>query len=459
MSKKIEKGFYSTVLRLALPIAFQNLLVSCAALIDTAMIMNLGNAQTSAMGIASRFAFLLNVVAFGVCSGAATLISQYWGAREYGAIKRTFGLALSFGVAIAAVFAVLLAAFPVTLMHIFNNTDTAVIAAGAQYLRYYSIAAVFVMISQICCAALRATESVIVPLLSSGASVCVNTFLNYCLISGHLGFPRLEMRGAAIATVAGMFVQALIIVLYICFSRNALKGALSELFGFSREFIMRFARVATPVLLNEALWAVGTNVYIMVIARQGTENHAAYTVYDTFQQVFFVFFVGICNASAIMVGKKVGEGALERAYQYAKRFLIMTPLVGVFVGALMILLRTPILSILPTETQGTEQIASQLLFNYGLWLPIKMISYTAICGIFRAGGDTLTGFAIDAASLYAVGIPAVVILGFFTDVPFVLLVFIMFAAEDVPKTIMTLRHFVSRKWIKKLTDNTPAKDE
>ena len=394
---------------------------------------------------------MLNVVSFDVSSGASALISQFWGAREYKSIKKVYGLSLAAAMIIAILAALAFFFFPVSLMHIFNNTDTSVITSGAQYLKFYSFALVCVMFSQVSCAALRATESVVLPLVSSGVSVCVNTFLNYCLINGNLGFPALEMKGAAIATTIGAFVQALIVLLYIAFRDNALRGRISEIFGFSREFAKKFIKVATPVLANEALWAIGTNIYVMVIARQGTENHAGYTVYDTFQQVFFVFFVGICNASAIMVGKRVGEGKRDEAFITARRFIVMTPLVGVVVGVLMILLRTPVLSILPIETEGAHLVASVLLFNYGLWLPIKMISYTAICGIFRSGGDTLSGFLCDALSLYLVGVPVVVVLGLFTEIPFALLVFAMYVAEDVPKTILTMRHFFSRRWIKDLT--------
>ena len=452
-STKLEKGFYVTALKLAIPIALQNLLVSCATLIDTSMVLKLGNAQTSAMGIASRFSFLLNVVAFGVCSGASTLISQYWGARERASIKKVYGLSLTFAMAIALIFAVVFFLFPRQMICVFNSSDNAVISAGADYIKYYSFAAVFIMFSQISCASLRATEAVILPLVSSALSVCVNTFLNYCLIYGHFGFPRLEMKGAAIATAIGACVQALIVLFYVLFTDNAIHGKLREIFGYTKDFAVKFIKVGAPVLANETMWAVGTNIYIMVIARQGTENHAAYTLYDTLQMVFFVFFVGICNASAIMTGKRVGEKKPDQAFACAKRFIVMTPVVGVIVGVAMILLRDPILSLMHAETVATKEIASILLANYGIWLPIKMISYTAICGIFRAGGDTFTGFLQDMSSLFLVGIPVVVVLGVFTDIPFALLVFAMYVAEDVPKTFLTVRHFISGRWIKNLTSD------
>ena len=438
-------------LRLTLPIAFQNLLVSCGALIDTSMVMVLGNVETSAVGLAGRFAFLLNVVAFGFCSGSATLISQFWGAGEHKNIKKTFGLALSASLLVAFLFGLLFFSFPVALMKIFTD-EAAVIEAGAEYLKYYAFATVFVMFSQVGCATLRAVERVSVPLFSSLVSVCVNMFFNYCLIGGNFGFPRLEMKGAAIATSIGAFVQALVVFIFIFFGNSPIRGKIKEYFGQSKEFVCKFIRVAAPVLFNESVWAVGTNVYLTVIARQGVENHSAYTVYDTFQQLFFVFFVGMCNASAIMIGKQIGEGDREGGYRTAKRFLLLTPTVAVFIAILMLLLRMPILNLLPVETEGTRQMAATLLVGYAIWLPVKMLPYTAICGIFRAGGDTKTGCIIDFLSLYLAGIPTVVILGFFTDVSFPLLVFLMYVSEDIPKAAMCARHFFKRKWIIELSD-------
>ena len=166
--------------------------------------------------------------------------------------------------------------------------------------------------------------------------------------------------------------------------------------------------------------------------------------------------MGICNASAIMVGKQIGEGDREGGYRTAKRFVLLTPSVAVFVGMLMIFLRMPILNLLPVETEGARQMAATLLLWYAVWLPIKMIPYTLICGIFRAGGDTKTGCIIDFLSLYLVGIPTVVILGFFTDIPVPLLVFLMYVSEDIPKMAMCARHFFKRKWIIELSDRGVA---
>ncbi len=446
-----EPSFLRMTLTLAIPVALQNLLTSCATLIDTAMVVGLGNAATSAMGVAARFSFLLNLVCFGLASGSAALIAQFWGARDLKSLRRCTGFATTCAMLFGMIYMVLLATIPAPLMRIFTD-DPLTVELGVQYLRIFSIAVPFLAFSQIMCTALRSVECVIIPLISSAASVLLNTFLNYCFIFGNFGFPALGLRGAAIGTAAGCILQALIVLLSVLLVNTPYRGRISEFFSFSSDFVRRFFVTAAPALLNETLWGVGTNIYVMVLARQGVENYSGYTVYENIQQILFVFFVGICSACSVMVGKKVGQGNHTGAYADALKFTVLTPVMGVVLGGLLILLRDPILSLFPIETELARSVASACLFFYGIWISFRMIPYTLICGIFRAGGDTKTGCFLDIFGMYCIGIPAVLIVGLvIKPADFVILVATMFIAEDAVKSLLCIRHFRSKKWIKQLT--------
>ena len=450
------KQFFRLALTLAIPIALQNLLTSCAALIDTSMVLPLGNDATSAMGVAGRFPFFLNLACFGLSSGCATMISQYWGARDKDGIRRTFGLLLLLSAAFAAFISSALFFAPVQMMHIFTD-DENVAALGAEYLKVYSVAAFFAMFSQVAGAALRAVEQVTLPLISSVFSVVINTFMNYCLIGGHFGFPAMGLRGAAIATAIGFAVQALILLAYLLFSGTVLRAPIRAYFGWTRSYLKKFLRVVSPALINELLWSLGTNVYVMVLARQGNEFYSGYTVFETVQQLFFVFFAGICHACAIIVGKTVGEGQLSVAKIYARRFLIMTPIMGVIFGMLVIVTRYPILSLLDIETVLAKETAADCLLLYALWLGFRMIPYTCICGIFRAGGDTVIGCIYEISSMYFISIPCVVLLGYFTSIPFTMLVLCMFVCEDLPKSVLCIFHFFRGRWIRQIAKTDQSK--
>ena len=450
-SRPSLRQFFRLALTLAIPIALQNLLTSCAALIDTSMVVGLGNDVTSAMGVAGRFPFFINVACFGFCSGSATMISQYWGARDLRGLRRSFGLLMVLTMSFATIIAAALFFAPRALMSIFSDDQT-VIMLGAEYLRVYALAAFFTVFTQVAGAALRAVEQVTVPLISSVFSVVVNTFMNYCLINGHFGFPALGLRGAAIATTIGLAVQALILLLYLLLSHNPLRAALREYIGWDAAYLKKYTKIVSPALINEVLWSLGTNIYIMVLARQGNEVYSGYTVFETVQQLFFVFFAGMGHACSIIVGKTVGEGRHEVAKSYARRFLILTPIMGVIFGALVILTRHPILGLLEIETELARQTAASCLLVYALWLGFRMIPYTCVCGIFRAGGDTVTGCIFELCSMYFFSIPIVIVLGFFTEIPFVLLVLCMYVCEDLPKAIMCVVHFFRNRWIKQITE-------
>lgn len=449
---KKEKNFIVTAMTLAMPIAFQNLLTSCATLIDTAMVVGLGNDSVSAMGVASRFSFLLNVVCFGFASGCAALLSQFWGAKDRLNLRRSLGLVMTLSMSFGVLFAAALALFPTSLMKIFTD-EAAPIALGGGYLRVYAAAVPFIVFSQIMCIALRSVECVKVPLVSSAVSVAVNVSVNYCLIDGHFGFPALGLRGAAIGSVCSYVVQSVFLFAAVLICNTPFRGRLKDFIYFKADFVRKYLKTAMPVLLNELFWALGTNIYVMVLARQGVENHSGYTLYENIQQLFFVFFVGICGACSVMVGMRVGSGEHGQAYSVAKRFAIMTPVLGVILGLLLVLLRNPILSLFAIETAGARDVASDCLLFYGFWVPIRMIPYTLICGIFRSGGDTKSGWIYDSVGIYALGIPALLITSqIIRPENFVVLVAVMFIAEDCVKGFLCVRRFFSKKWIKQITD-------
>ncbi|MBR3779718.1 MAG: MATE family efflux transporter [Clostridia bacterium] len=447
----MNRNFIKNMLRLALPIAFQQLLVSCAQLIDTAMVTKLGNVAVSAVGVSSRWIFLMNLFYFGISSGSAALISQFWGAKEKKNIQKSYGVALLFGAGVAVVFSLSMFVIPQYMIRVFTG-EQEVIDVAVQYMKIVAFMGLFSAFNQISCTALRATERVNPPLITSFISVATNTVLNYILINGKLGFPALGIRGAAFATLISTALQSVLLFIVLRTSKDIYNGKLKEFFRLSKDFVRRFSIVCLPVVFNEVAWAIGTNIYVMVFARQGNEAYAGYTIFSSIEQIAFVFFVGICHACSIMTGKTIGEGNSDGAYKLAKKFVIMTPIIGIITGTIFMFIRNPMLSLLEIETQGAFDIASKLVMIYCLWLPIRNIPYTLIVGTFRAGGDTRVGIFYDCISLYLIGVPVVAILGLVVKVDFEYLLIAMYICEDIPKSLMSLHRFRSRKWIRNLTD-------
>ncbi len=444
-----DKPFWKTLLALALPIAFQNLLSSSLAIVDNIMIGQLGDIAVGAVGEAAQVAFLINIFLFGLTSGGAVFAAQYWGNRNTEGIKRTYGLVLLSCTLLATVAAVLVSQFPHVVLGWYTNSQ-AIIALGSEYLRIAAFSYIGIAINLSFCTILRSTEKVTLPVVANLISVFVNVVFNALLIFGLCGFPQLGVKGAAIATVIAAFVNPLVIFAVSFFSRGILRSSLREMFRFPAGFVKHFFQISLPVFVNEALWALGVAGVNMVFGRMGESNIAALTIARTVENLAFVLIVGLCNASGVLIGKHIGHGDFDTAKLYARRFTLIVPCACAVIGAVIIALRAPILSLFALSAEATAT-AMGLLFLYGLEMPLRNLPYVTIVGIFRAGGDTRTGLLFDMPCLWGIALPITIVLGLVLKWEFLTVYLLMLLCEDIPKSILCVRHVLSDKWLRVVT--------
>lgn len=445
--------FWRVTLRLAIPIALQNLLISSFSLVDTLMVGQLGDVALSSVGMAGQWSWLLNMALFGIISGTSMYISQFWGVRDIRGIHRTYGIAISFAVLVSVIFMFAGAFFPNGIVRIFNK-EAVIIRTGSAYLAIACLAYPAVAISNILSAVLRSTENVKLPLAVSSVTTVLNALLNYALIFGKLGMPELGVRGAALATVISSWAGPVILLAVSVVRKNILIAPLTHIFRFNGSHIAAFFRRAAPVILNECLWGVGTVLFNVMYANLGHEYYAAVTIHKTFENIAFVFFVGLCNACCIMVGKSVGAGRIDRAVEDAHRFLIIVPLFSLLVGGAIVVFRSQLVSIFNMSdniSQLTVDTARAILLIYGCELPIRNIPYIAVVGIFRSGGDTVTALKYDLLSLWALSLPGTFLAAYVFDLPFVFVYLVMYILEDYLKVVLCLRHIHAKKWIRPVT--------
>ena len=443
-------GFYSRMLALAIPIALQNMLASCAGLVDTGMVARLGNVATSAVGIGGKWSFVLQMITFGFCSGGSVLISQYWGAQDHKGVRRAYSLGMGLCLVAAVVYNVAAALFPYEMMCLFTDEE-AVRLAGAQYLGTVCWGALPLSFATIANMARRCTEDVRTPLVISGISVCVNTFFNWCLIYGKCGLPQLGLQGAAVATVISQIVQAVLVLWVGLRQKHYTLYGLSELFRIPVEFAKKYFHVALPVICNETLWCVGFNIYAIIYAHQGSENYAAYTLYSSIENLVFVFFVGACNACSIMIGKSIGQGLLEDARAIARKMLAVFAVMGAVLGGALFAIRWPVINLMGVESAYTAALTAAILAFYCCWCPLRQLNYVLVVGILRAGGDTRISALLDVGVTLCWGAPVCWALAYVFHLPFLWIVCGTFIAEDILKLPLCLWRMKSGKWLHTLT--------
>ena len=449
-----DMGFWRIALKLAFPVAMQNLLTSSFILVDTIMVGQLGDLSLSAVGMAGQFGWFLNMITFGMCSGAAVFISQYWGAKDTAGIRRTYGIAVVSVCLISALFFVIGLLFPEGVVRIFNR-EPDVVEAGAAYLRIACWSYLATGVNMVFCIVLRSTENVKLPMYVSLVTTVLNAFMDYGLIFGAFGMPEMGIRGAALATVISAWAGPVLILAVSAIQRNMLISPIKELFGFNRRSIAEYYEKATPVIINETLWGLGTLLFSVIFANLGYQYYAAVTIFRTFENIAFVFFIGLCNASSIMVGKNVGAGHIKRAVEDSRRFVLFVSLCSVLTGVLIIIFRFQLASVFNLSgsiTPETLKLTASLLLVYGIELPVRNLPYILIVGTFRPGGDTRIGMKLDLLSLWLSSVPLTTLAAFVFKLPFIAVFAIMYAAEDYLKAILCVKYYFTYNWLRPVTD-------
>jgi len=443
-----DKNFVTTMFRLASPIMLQNLIFSSLGLVDGLMIGQLGEGAVAAVGVANQIFFLVNLLLFGVTSGTAIFIAQYWGQKDIKRIQSVLGLSLTMSTAGSLVFSLAGILIPYKVLGIYS-TDPQVLLMGGPYLQIVAFSYVLTAITNSYSTALRSTEHVKLPMLISLLALSLNTTLNYCLILGNFGFPALGVKGAAIATVISRVLEVGLLLFFTYRQKLPAAANLSALLNYRILPIKKFFNTILPVIATEITWSFGIATYNVVYARIGTESVAAINIAATLDRIIFVVFIGLGNACAIMIGNRIGAGEREVAIDYGKKFIQIGAIGALVFGALMMLFANPLLSLYKVSSD-TIQYTFKILTVMALSLPVRSLNLILLIGILRSGGDTRYAFVVDAGSVWCIGVPLALLSAFVFNLP-VYWVYPIIMTEEVVKLILGLYRFFSNKWINTLT--------
>ena len=449
-----DKGFWKTALKLATPIVLQNILISSFTLADTLFVSQLGDVSLSAVGMIGQWGWLLNMVLIGISSGTSVFVAQYWGVKEIKKINMTCGIASLSAVIISSLFTLFSFLFPTTVVNLFN-TNPDVVADGTTYLLVVCLSYPAIAITNVLSSVLRSVESVRLPMYISAITTVLNIVLDYGMIFGKFGFSEMGIEGAALATTISAWVGVILILFISLVSKNILYAPLKNTFGFGLFDIKVFYKKAFPVIFNETLWGAGTFVFNIIFGHMGYEYFAAITILRSFENIAFVLIIGICSACSIMVGKSIGKGKIERGIDDTKRFLLILPVFSIIIAIITYFFRAEfngIFNMGNNISTVTLTSAMSIMAFYAFEFTIRQIPFLMIVGIFRSGGDTVTGVKYDLFSLWGLSIPATLIAVYVLRAPFVVAFAVMYIFEDYVKSIMCIKYYKSMKWIKPVTN-------
>nr|WP_122012472.1 MATE family efflux transporter [Maliibacterium massiliense] len=444
-------AYYRQLALLAAPIMLQNLLGALMYIADTVMIANVGDVEVAALGLCNQLAFMVQLFMFGISSGAAVYLSQYWGARDFKSIYRvkTLSVACSFSIATLCCAAVLIA--PEGILRLFSNKDEAVevVRRGAQYLRIVGPGYMLYALSFSLGMVLKATESPRLPMLAAVAGVSVNVAINYVLIFGHLGFPAMGVQGAAVGTVAGYSVE-LLMILFVCWRQNNVAALRPSAFARpSGRFAAHYFKGALPVFANEVLWSLGTTMYSVVFIRMGIVQYTAIALVGIVDKLVHVVGTGLANASGVLVGKNVGEGNAPGAKAAARRSLGAAAALG-SVMLLLVLAGRGVVYHLPIKASAqARDLAYATLASLAVLMPVKYCNLVGYVGILRAGGDPRFCLIAEMSGMWLWSVPMAFLvgLGLGWTLPYV---YLIAYSDEFLRVVPCFLRLRSGKWVKNL---------
>ncbi len=443
MLKTNNRKLYKKILMIALPIALQSLIGSSLSLIDNLMVGSLGEARLAAVGAGVQIFFLYWMIIFGFTSGGALFVAQFWGVRDMTGIRRTVGFTARTAFVIALLFFAAANLFPGAVMKVFS-TDPEVISMGVRYIRICSPCFLFVSVSQPLAMGLRTTQQPRIPLLISSVAFLTNTFLNYLLIFGKLGLPRMETDGAALATTIARAVEMLLLVFTVFGRRNIISGRPGDFLHAPRDLRRNVIRRAVPTTANETLWSLGQTMYMSAVGHIGVTAYAAAQAGRTIEDLFFLTGFSIGDAALILIGEKLGEGKTDEARSMAHIMIRTALIVGTAAGVLMIILSRPVLNLFDFTPLG-RSYAGKILLVYGILLPLNLYTGVQVSGILRSGGDTLFAAVCEISTVWLIGVPLAFTGALVLKLPVYLVLFLARSEEIVKAVILTLR-FRSGRW-------------
>ena len=451
------KDFYRNLVRLSVPLLIQNLVNQSLSLIDTFMVGRLGENELAAVTLANTPFFVMMLIVFGLQSGSCILFSQYWGKGDLTTISRVMGIgfysagAITFTISMAVLF------FPHQIMSLTTN-DPVLIEIAVQYGQIAAFSFFVNSFSLIYVGAQRSMENPKFGMYVLSVSMLVNTFLNWVLIFGNLGAPRLGVRGAAIATLIARLIELGITVIY-AFRNQKFKINFPALLCPGRLIFGDFLRYSFPVVLNETLWGLGFSVYPVIIGHLDNAAAAvsAFTLSGNIERILGVSLFAVGGAASVIIGKEIGSGRAAAVYEKGMAMMLIAFGLGVGVASLLVILNISVVSplVLPWfKLDEAASLATVMIFITAAGMPFRAVNVTGIVGILRGGGDSRMGLVLDTLPMYCFGLPLAAYLGLGLGYS-VLYVYIVMNCEELIKAIFTFRRVHSKKWIKNVTRDIP----
>ena len=445
-----KKEFNAKLKKLTLPIAFQSLMLASVAAGDALMLGRVAQDQMTAVSLATQIQFVQNMFIMAATAAGAILGAQYWGKGDKITLQKIFNLMLRWSGLISLLFFAACEIVPEALMRLFSHDDP-IIAIGSGYLRIAGFSYLMTGISQCYLTTMKVTDHVGPCAWISSSAVVLNILLNAVFIFGLLGAPKMEARGAALATTLARVVE-MALCLILSAGEKYIRPAWSRFFERHKELTRDFRKQCLPLLGGGLFWGVGFTSYTAIMGHMGTDAAAANSVAAVVRDLICCVCNGVGSAAGIMVGNELGAGNLEKGKAYGIRLKNISFVIG-FASMLVVFALTPLVTRMVILTDEAQSYLTGMMIIMGVYMIGRSVNTVTINGVLDGGGDTLFDMYSLAVCMWGAAIPLALLGAFVFHWP-VLLVYACTCLDEVGKIPWVMARFRKYKWVKNLTRDT-----
>lgn len=390
--------FYKRAISIALPVMAQLLIQNFVSLIDNFMVAGLGDIKMSGVNVAGQINFVFMILVNTICMSGGIFMSQFKGAGDTEGMQQSFRFKIILTGLCGIAYMTICFIAPRGLFNIMvtiNKDADAIITQSVLYSRAVAVSWFLMCISQSIASSLREIELVKPPLVISVIATLVNTFFNFILIYGYFGAPRLEVAGAAYATVIARAVELILFLCYCLIKRPGFLFNPLKLFLIKVPLFGKLFRKSVMILYSELFWAVSETVSnALYNTRGGAEVVSGMAAGFAIANLFFICFSGIVTASSVIVGQELGAGKIEESRRFKNWILTGATVFGVIFMLIGFSATFLIPFVFKNLTAAAQDTARGLVCVAAAYLPLWAY-LNGQYSISRTGGDTMMGVICD----------------------------------------------------------------
>ncbi len=446
-----DMQFYKKALMIGIPVMLQTLLQSLVSLIDSFMVAGLGDVKMSGVNISGQILFIFMVLLGSVCTSGGIFLTQFSGAKNKEGMQQAFAFKLVTAFSMILAYFLVTMVFPrqvLSLMVIGNSQADLILDQGQEYMFLMGFVGLQSIISFIIASSYREIGEVKVPLIISVTATLVNTFFNWGLIYGNLGMPRLEVKGAAYATIIAKTVEMVLFIGYAIKDKPdfvnlaILKRLDFKLFG-------EILKKGSLIILSQMMWIMSETVSSAVFnGRGGADVVSGMAASFAIFNLIITALNGITTATSVIIGQSLGNNQLEQA----KKEKVWMLSGAIVVGLVMCLLSFCTTALVPivfvSLSLDAQRISKSMLIVMALLMPLWTY-INAQLAVSRAGGDTRACMYVDGVNTLIM-IPVLFLMAEFTSWSPIIM-YLVVKLLDVGKIVIAHISLKKERWVVNLS--------